>query len=210
VNPFDYFGSIRCVNLDDDTERWQEMQARFRILGIADRVERTEAVRTRFNYHVGCALSHRRGIQDAADRGCSSVLLLEDDALFLDRTLAVLAGAVEELARIDWTICFLGGTRWEREDEPVPGCRWLYKTGRRTSCHATAIHRQVFPFALQELPATIPGMTEWVKDKKAIDQYEMVFPRDILDRAVTLCPAVVTQPILLPYEDSHNQFHFTI
>ena len=42
---------------------------------------------------IGRALSHRGIVQDAAERGLRSVLVIEDETLFLDRTDAVLDGA---------------------------------------------------------------------------------------------------------------------
>jgi hypothetical protein len=206
LSPFDFFARLRCVNLDSATERWREMQERFDTLGIADRVRRFPAVSTPGNHHIGCALSHRRIVEEAQADGHATVLVFEDDAIFLDRTLDVLAEALPELARIDWNLCYLGGFRWDGELAPMPGCshwRWA----REVTCtHAIAYSQRFYARLLDDLPADLAGMEQWQEKHKGIDQYL----RREIDRAVMIHPPLATQPFALPYEDPEHQFHFTI
>ncbi len=205
MSPFDYFDDIRCINLDSATERWQNMERRFQRLGIEGRVRRFSAVATPGNHHIGCALSHRRVLQEAEASGCRSVLVFEDDALFLDRSLDVLAAATAELAGIDWDLCYLGGCRWDGDLDPEPDCQHLDRARNVTCTHAIAYNGPVFPRLLQALPADVAGMALWVEEHHGIDQYL----RNI-GKAVIVRPPVATQPVHLPYEDPADQFHFTI
>jgi hypothetical protein len=205
MSPFDYFDDIRCINLNSATERWQNMERRFQKLGISDRVRRFSAVATPGNHHIGCALSHRHIIQEASERGHRSVLVFEDDALFLDRACAVLAEAVLELERVDWELCYLGSCRWQGDLAPEPGCQHLDRAQGVTCTHGIAYSERGFPRLLQDLPADFAGMAQWVEKQAAIDQYLCK-----LDKAVAVHPPVTTQAWLLPYEDPADQFHFTI
>jgi GR25 family glycosyltransferase involved in LPS biosynthesis len=124
MDPFEYFDEIRCVNLDADTERWRLMQARFTNLRLGDRARRFAAVATPANRRIGQALSHRRVVEEAAERGRRSVLIIEDDVRFFDETIAILSPAVPELSGLDWTTCHLGGCRWDSALQTAPDCRY--------------------------------------------------------------------------------------
>ena len=205
MSPFDFFDSIHCINMDCATERWRNMRERFARLGIGDRVQRFSAIATPGNHHIGCALSHRALIAQARERGYRRILVFEDDALFLDRTPQVLAQALPELERIHWHIFYLGAMTWGRELPPEPGCEFLSRAQGVTCTHALAYHEDVFPSLLQELPADIAGMADWLIRHQGIDQYLGQLPK-----AVMLRRPVSTQPFLLPYESPADQFHFTI
>jgi hypothetical protein len=205
MSPFDCFDAIRCINLDSATERWRNMQERFQKLGISHRVRRFPAISTPGNHHIGCALSHRRVVAEAGEQGCRSVLVFEDDALFLDHTLEVLAVALPELANLDWELCYLGGCRWQGDLDPEPGCQYLGRVRGVTCTHAIAYSERIFPRLLQDLPAGVAGMAEWLEKHHGIDHY-----LSSTENAKVIRPPVASQPFLLPYEDPADQFRFTI
>lgn len=205
MSPFDYFDDIYCINLSSAIKRWQAMEQRFQKLGIAERVRHFPAVATPGNHHIGCALSHRQIIAEASERGCRSVLVFEDDALFLDRTGEVLTAAIPELDHLDWNLCYLGSCRWQGDLDPEPGCQHLDQAYRVTCTHAIAYSERVFPRLQQDLPADFAEMAKWIEKHAGIDQYLCG-----LDKAVAVRPPVATQAWLLPYEDPADQFHFTI
>jgi GR25 family glycosyltransferase involved in LPS biosynthesis len=205
MSPFDFFGDIRCINLNSATQRWAAMTRRFETLGIDQRVRRFPAVATPGNHHIGCALSHRRIVEEASEQRLRSVLVFEDDALFLDRVLEVLGAAVEELAQIDWQLCYLGAFRWEGALNPEPGCRHLDHARSVTCTHAIAYSELAYQRILADLPADVAAMEEWLKKHHGIDQYLRG-----IEQAVVVHPPVATQPFMLPYEAPVDQFHFTI
>ena len=137
MSPFDCFDDIRCINLDSAAERWRNMEERFQTLGIAQRVRRFPAVATPGNHRIGClpcltatSLQRPAGFWPAA-----SVLVFEDDALFLDRTLEKRAGWGGPGTGGDpsWELCYLGGQKWDGELDREPDCRYLDQArGRRT------------------------------------------------------------------------------
>jgi GR25 family glycosyltransferase involved in LPS biosynthesis len=205
MSPFDFFGDIRCINLNSATQRWAAMARRFEQLGIDSRVRRFAAVATPGNHHIGCALSHRRILEEAHEQGLKSVLVFEDDALFLDRIGEVLAGAIDELKRLDWQLCYLGAFRWGGRLDPEPGCCYLNRARNVTCTHAIAYSALVYDRILADLPADVAGMEEWLKAEHGIDQYLCR-----IEQAFVVHPPVSTQPFMLPYEAPVDQFHFTI
>ncbi len=102
ANPLFYFDAIYCVNLESASVRREEMQRRFECLGVARRVRWFPAVETPESHHVGCALSHRQILERALRQGLDNVLVVEDDAIFLDDALAHLGNSVAELRAQDW------------------------------------------------------------------------------------------------------------
>ena len=80
LNPFDFIDEIRCINLDSDVERWQDMEKVFQEYNI--NCKRFNAIRNK-NGWAGSTLSHRACIQEAKEKGLRNVLIFEDDVFFL-------------------------------------------------------------------------------------------------------------------------------
>lgn len=206
-SPFFFFDAIYCITLDPDGERCGAMRRRFKALGIADRVRIFRAIATPDNHHVGCALSHRAVIAQASNLQLDNVLVFEDDALFHQETLSLLAESVTELRRHDWRLFYLGGHRWNMAHPMADGCRALRRTShpRPTCTHALAYHASVFPRLLTELPETAEGMTDWIARFKGIDQYLRMVEHLYLAE-----PVVATQVELLPQEAPEHRSRFTL
>lgn len=203
ASPFAAFDAIVCINLDRRPDRWVRMYRRFEALGIAERVRRVSAVETPDNHHIGCALSHRRVIEQARRQGWNSVLVFEDDVLFLQGTIWLLRRAMAELNRQPWTICYLGGIDWGRTFPRLDGCTHLERVHHVTTTHALAYHHSIYDRLLTDLPDTVDGMRAWVANHDAIDQYLAV-----AHSAVRVVPVVATQENLLSLEpaDLRDQF----
>ena len=177
------------------------------MLDIGWRVERFPAVATPENHHRGCTLSWRAMIAEADRRGYEHVLVLEDDAVFLDDTLDVLAGATTELADQEWDLCFLGACVHGQEFPPAAGCRWLQTCGLVTCTHALAVHRRAYARILADLPdPALPGgdeaMDKWLDQWSAIDQYLGRGLADGTFRGLITTPRVATQPALRTFADA--------
>ncbi len=170
TNPFDFFDAIYCINLDRESQRWSQVTKRFKALGILHRIQRFSAVETPENHHIGCALSHRTIIQQAAQRGLQHVLVLEDDVLFHQETLEILTASLKELKGEAWDILYLGGVEW-RESSPSAGKNHLVKPKRMTCTHAIAYNARYYDELLGILPKNEADMRCWLKKETAIDQY---------------------------------------
>jgi len=199
-NPFNFFDSIYCINLDAETGRWQKMETRLRSLGILQRVVRLSAVETPESHHIGCALSHRRAIERARKFGHKNVLVLEDDVIFHGNTLEHLSNSLAELKILDWNVFYLGGMKWgEIKGKPyrnIDGCKYLQSPEQLTCTHAVAYSSEFFGKILDELPENQESMTGWIKKHIAIDQY-----LTHQDRLVVMSPVVATQQNILQKED---------
>jgi hypothetical protein len=190
-NPFGFFGAIHCLNLDERPDRWESAFRRFSILGIASQVERFPAIATPRNHHAGCALSWRRMVAAARQRGLGNFLGIEDDAIFLDDTLAVLRRAISELEGMPWDLLYLGGAAWEPPAE-IPGCTGLRAPRTLTCTHALAVNEPAYDRLLADLPET-DGMDEWITAHLAIDQYLAQQVNAGFYRSYVVHPRVATQ-----------------
>ncbi|HEY2814313.1 MAG TPA: hypothetical protein VGJ03_12675 [Acidimicrobiales bacterium] len=206
ASPFTFFDAVFCLNLDRATDRWETMSQRFGMLDIGWRVERFPAVDTPDNHHRGVALSFRAMIAEAQRRGYANVLVIEDDAVFLDSTIDVLGTAVDELATHEWDIVYLGGCPHGRSFPFVEGSSVLQEPSGMTCTHALAFNHTSFDRLLDELPAADAedpaAFDAWLAKYVAIDQY---LPRRIDSgayRALAVYPRVASQPALTQYADS--------
>lgn len=205
-NPFSRFAGITCLNLDERPDRWQDMERRLGALGVGpDLVHRQSAVPTPANHHVGCALSHRRAVEQAYRDGLDDLLVLEDDVLFLHGTTWVLRRALAELDGRPWSLLHLGGADPGNVYPRAEGCHHIESVTSISTTHAIAYHSSVFTQLLDELPDTVEEMTEWVGQHTALDQYLARWDRPDCYRTVPVVAAQTNQ-VFLAAEDLRDQF----
>lgn len=202
LNAFGFFDGIFCLNLDRDLERWGEAHRRHEELGIAWQVERFPAVETPENHHRGNAMSFRRMVREAQRRGYEHVLVLEDDAVFHHRALAVMRAASRELPALEWDLCYLGACVWSQRFDFLPGSRVLQECGAVTCTHAVAIHRRAYDRILADIPDAEPDFERWLDGWTACDQYLSRRIADGTYRALITSPRIASQPALLRYEQA--------
>jgi hypothetical protein len=202
ASPFDFFDAVFCLNLEDQAERWQEMARRFQVLDIAWRVERVPAVRA-LDPYVGHTQSFRGIVAEASRREYRNVLILEDDALFLDSTIDVMRAAVDDLARREWDLLYLGASVWSQSFPFATGSTVLQVPRGITSMHAVAVNDTAFERILAELPvADDPGYADWQGEFVATDQYLSHRIDEGAFRAFLVWPRVATQPVLRNYAEA--------
>jgi hypothetical protein len=201
TNPFTFFDAIFCLNLDSATDRWSQATRRHAQLDIAWQVERFPGVATPDNPHRGIAISFRRMIVEANRRGYEHLLVLEDDAVFLDEALTVLRSVAAELAHHEWDLCFLGACVWSQEFPFLDDSTVLQACGPVTCTHAVAVHRNAYSRLQAEIPTPAHELDQWLGDELAIDQYLSRRIADGTYRAVITSPRVASQPNLLDHDD---------
>ena len=204
-NPFDCFDAIFCLSLDSTPDRWKNQQRAYQRLGILDRVERFAAVPTPENTHRGTAMSWRSMIAEADRRGHDTLLVFEDDAVFLDHAVLVLDTAVRDLAAVPWDLCYLGAAVWGKKFPLLPGSSTLQACGPVTCTHALAVHRRAFARILSDIPPNGPPFDRWLHEQLAIDQYLARAVAAQIFSAVIVTPRIATQPVLMEYDDSDRE-----
>lgn len=199
----DFFDDIWCIHHTALPARWTVMQARLTRLGIAERVRRFAFVPSPADERIGRALSHRRIIQDAAERGLRNVLVIEDETLFLDRTDQVLAAATAELRGRTWKLLHLGTWRGTDGLTAEPGCMHLRQAGGRTGPHAVAYGAAAFDELLHRMPMSFGAMQDHLGNSGSID----AILADLAP-ALVVHPAVATIPFSLPFQEPADQERF--
>jgi GR25 family glycosyltransferase involved in LPS biosynthesis len=169
----------------------------FQRTGIAGRVRRFAAIATPDNIHVGCALSHRAIVAEAQRLGLKNVLVFEDDVMLTADALPRLATALRELGGRDWDLLYLGACRWERTFPLVDGCTSLAHAGPVTCTHAIAYRDTCFRRILEDAPADVTSMRQWLEIHCGIDQY---YASSICEKKFLLSPVIATQPAILSLE----------
>jgi hypothetical protein len=201
-NPFAYFDAIYCLNLDSQPDRWRDTAGRFATLGILPLVERMPAISTPESHHRGCALSWRAMIARSEKQGSEHFLGFEDDVMFLDDTLVIVARVVRELDLVPWDLCYFGACVHDQEFPFLVDSTVLQECGKVTCTHALAIHRRAFAQILSDIPGDQSSFDRWLHDQVAIDQYLAQRVADGTFRALISSPRVATQPALRGFPDA--------
>ena len=203
MSAFDFFDDICCIHQTNHPARWPIMQRRLARLGVDHRTRRFASVPSPADARIGRALSHRRIVQDAAERSLRSVLVIEDETLFLDRTETVLGAAVAELRGKPWRLLHLGTWCGSDSLQEEPGCAHLRQADKRTGPHAVAYCAGVFAEFLTATPMSFGSMQTWLGEHGSIDAILAG-----LEPALVVHPAVATVPYSLPYQDPEDQERF--
>ncbi len=141
------------------------------------------------------------GFAEARRRGYEQLLVLEDDAVFLDDALTVMRSAAAELGRVEWDLCYLGACVWSQEFPFLGDSAVLQACGEVTCTHAIAVHSRAYERLLAEIPTTGDDLDRFLRDHVAIDQYLSCRIADGSYRAVITSPRVASQPNLLEFPD---------
>lgn len=174
INPFTYFDAIYCITLDSQPSRWENIQKHFRRLGILYRIRRFSAIETSESEsnHIGYALCHRNIIKHAQIQGLKNILVIEDDAIFVEDILKHLEKTINELKTKPWKIFHMGRHRIGTIFPKIPGCNFLQSPGKELTCtQSVAYSHLVYRTILDDLPDEIDGMQDWIVAYPSFDQY---------------------------------------
>ena len=203
MSGFNFFDNIWCIHQTAHPTRRPAMQMRLMRLGFDERARHFSAVPSPADPRIGRALSHRRIVQDAAERGLRSVLVIEDETLFLDRAESVVSAATAELSRRRWRLLYLGTWRGSDGLAAEPGCALLRQAEKRTGPHAVAYSADVFAELLARMPLSFNAMQQYLGENGSIDATLCA-----LGAALVVHPAVATTPFSLPFQDPADQERF--
>lgn len=153
MKSFNFFDAIYYINLDHRTDRNVEFLKKSTEAGI-DSPIRISGEWLPEDYSgpghrnkIGCILSHQKTVQHAKDNNYNSILILEDDCVFVDEFQQELPMVLHELKHIDWSLLYIGG-------EPSSPCMQVSNNiyacvGTGFYCtHAYAVHRRFYDVIL--------------------------------------------------------------
>ena len=138
-DPFSFFDKIYCISMSNKSLNWMQAEKQLKILGIYDRTERIQAIKEE-KYWEGCRKSHQLCIRDAKKCDAKSILILEDDFVFVSRDMSLLESALNNLKEYDWELFYLGAVI-EKKLKDLKDNLCLAKVW---ATHAYAINHKVF------------------------------------------------------------------
>ncbi len=207
---WDEVDGIVVINMDSHPERWQDFLSSAGTMLPLDRVHRMSAVvgveipgygeapwftertgeRSRFwGGTAGCAVSHRRVIEMARDKGWRQVLILEDDAQLSPVTPDMSRLITRALRLTGRYMLYLGFNKPRPYGRPVmtEGSMQLWEIEGVLATHAYLVPESMYDLMLELLPRP-EGVWEWLARYRAVD----VFYKDFL----SMMPGVRTYAVM--------------
>ena len=159
-----YFDRVFIINLDSRKDRWHQVVNELERLGI-DNYERFSAIRPEtlqdipasyYKYmatHIsrntkayiigstGCKMSHVEIVRIARPRCYARILILEDDALFVESADAVYRRATRQIAPEEWDMLYLCGNHLDPVKSHTEN---LDKITATLTAHAYGISMKLF------------------------------------------------------------------
>ncbi len=184
---------IVVISMDSRPERWEKFQREVGVLLPADRLHRLSAVvgvelpgfgkppwftertgdRSQFwGGTAGCAISHRRAIEMARDKGWRQVLILEDDATLEPvsaDTDRLVARALRLTGRYMLYFGFNKPRPYGRLDK-VEGEAQLWQIEGVLATHAYLVPESMYGLMIRSLPRE-ENVWRWLARYRAIDTY---------------------------------------
>lgn len=157
---FDYFGRVEIIHLPERADRYAALKAELASVGfdieranipLAPRPQTAYGFPSRGVY--GNFLSHLDIIKRAYSDGLESILILEDDAIFSRRFAKRQNLIIEQLARTEWDIFYVGHSVSGLAGVPSEDIASF--NGPLVWAHCYAINRTLMPRLIDYLSAVI-------------------------------------------------------
>lgn len=190
---WDMVDGILVINLDSCPERMTQFLADNQTSVPVDKVQRLVAVDGRklpgfgeppwfmprtmdkayfWGGTAGCAMSHRKAIQQAKDAGWKNVLILEDDVIILSHpgALSIFEYALKNLT--GKYMLYLGYSRPTPYGKKVytEGSHALWRTEGVLSTYGYLVPESLYDDILQKMP-TEDKVWDWLSRYRAIDSF---------------------------------------
>jgi len=162
-----FFDASYFINLDARTDRKKKFFAKAAAAGLPNPIRfpaipatNEECLPDIFNqgnkrkYKVSCSKSHIGVVQEAKAQGLKSVLIFEDDCVFLDGFMDTAKQCFSELQHLNWNVMYFGGEP-NNHCTPVSENVYTITNGGVYCCHAYAVNHTYYDRILAINPYTV-------------------------------------------------------
>jgi GR25 family glycosyltransferase involved in LPS biosynthesis len=193
-------GRRRCRTrhqpVDHRVDRWEKVHEHLKSIIPEEKLYRVSAVlgkkldgyrnshwfrRTRrpetWAGRAGCSVSHRNAMRLAVDCGWNWVMLIEDDAKFVNRLTPDFSRQLATFIRTrgeEFGFVYLG---FDSPRSPIRRIcnmgddRWIYQIGGASTTHAYLVSRSVMQRLLREFPQSEDDIWVWTAKNVVIDRW---------------------------------------
>lgn len=199
-----YFTHVFLINLDRREDRLQFITKQLNKVGIqAERISAVDGnqldpdpkIGNGWNHKgvAGCALSHRKVIEIAKDKGYSNFLVIEDDTVFCDDFLNKIDLYMSQVP-LDWDMLYFGGNHLGQlrpQNVNVGRCTHTLTT----NCYV--MQSSMYDDVLENLPSCVKDL------KKPIDSLYTDYQKNINYNIFSFKPHLVWQDSI--FSDIENK-----
>ncbi len=198
---WDNIDGVCVINLDHRTDRWEELHSELLQFIPAEKIHRVSAVWGKklpsYQKHrlfkgcnedeslfwagrAGCVLSHTKCIQMAKDQGWRNILVLEDDAHFVNDMKGKIGEMVQRVIQQDpqWDMFFLGLAPYDDQAALIDSCTTAAGQQVRAmrimgplNAHCYMVNAKLFDRYLSHLPKRAEDIWYWLAMNLSYDSW---------------------------------------
>ena len=193
-------GGVCVINLEHRQDRWQELAAELAPMVPAEKLQRINAVWGKklpgYRKHrlfkgcneeeslfwagrAGCALSHAASVRHAQQQGWPCVMILEDDACFLDNLQGEVGQMLARAMQQPWDMLFPGMEPYDDQGVLLDECQLegtgevvkLYRILGPLNAHCYVLHERDYEPYLAALPQGDADVWSWLAMHLSYDSW---------------------------------------
>jgi len=213
-NVWNHIDAVLVINLESRPERWERFSDSAKGILPEDKITKFPASLglaisnygmapwfrgkprdSRWAGRAGCALSHQRIMMAAVEKNWDIILVLEDDADFIDTNKDELDALLQKLLseRSSWDICYLGFSKTTGPSQSVGTIenRGVFKISGCGTTHAYLVNSTARDWLFKHLPNE-KTIWPWIAQHRAIDRW---YSRNLSWnlKILAISPSIVTQ-----------------
>lgn len=161
TNGINSFDKILYINIENRKDRKKQIIAELKKIGVRNnKIKRIDAVKEKYNGHIGCCKSHIKALEYAKGKNYNHVILLEDDFIFIKpkKEVDIIINKFLSDYKENWDVIML--TTVTNNLETIDNRDYIKNVNRATTSSGYIILKHFYDKLIEKLKFCLKKMEE--------------------------------------------------
>ena len=177
INGINSFDKILYINLDHRKDRKKQILEELKKIGVRNnKIKRIDAVKEKYNGHIGCCKSHIKALEYAKGKNYKHVIIFEDDFIF-NKSKREVFNKINTFLKDysnNWDVIML--TTAHKNLEQIDGKNYIKNVNSATTSSGYIIQKHFYDKLIEKLKFCLKKMeeemNEWSKTNIAKKKHQ--------------------------------------